>query len=502
MKDLSYLIENLKNLAKESNNQELLKKIESKEFLNELSSVKDVLNKLDLEITKKYEDFSDSQEVNLKISRALTENYFVMYYVDVISNEYVGYTNCQDYRSLTIQEKGEDFFKDLLSNAKRVIYKDDFESIISLTSKDKLLKETKNGQTFSFTYRLMLKNKPTYVALKAIRFIDDPNHLIIGVENIDKKMRREIEIKKQALESVTYNNIAMTLSRDYFVIYYVDIITSKYIQYSINADIQALNVEDQGEDFFADSQMNARRYIAPEDQDKFMKAITKEAITAALAAEPVFRLTYRQILKNKATFVAMKCMRINADSSHILIAVSNIDSQVRKENEYKSELAAERNLARTDALTGASNKYSYNEFEKEINKHIANNSIDQFSVVLCDINNLKIINDTLGHDVGDMFIKEAKEIISSTFKNSTVFRVGGDEFVCILDGNDYYIRDYLLQKIKDRNDVNSRFDKVTVACGMADFVNGVDKELVDVFRRADELMYLNKREQKIRYNMK
>ena len=59
-------------------------------------------------------------------------------------------------------------------------------------------------------------------------------------------------MKKQALEGVTYNNIAMTLSRDYFVIYYVDINTSKYIQYSINADIQALNVEAEGNDFFAD----------------------------------------------------------------------------------------------------------------------------------------------------------------------------------------------------------------------------------------------------------
>ena len=123
----------------------------------------------------------------------------------------------------------------------------------------------------------------------------------------------------------------MRQNRRCYGIYYVDINTSKYIQYSINADIQALNVEAEGNDFFADSLMNARRYITPEDQDKFMKAITKDAIINALADEPIFRLTYRQILKNKPTYVTMKCMRINSDSSHILIAVSNIDSQIRKE---------------------------------------------------------------------------------------------------------------------------------------------------------------------------
>ena len=112
-----------------------------------------------------------------------------------------------------------------------------------------------------------------------------------------------------------------------------------------------------------------------------------------------------------------------------------------------------------------------------------------------------MINDTLGHDVGDKYIKEAKEIISNTFKNSTVFRIGGDEFVCILDENDYYTRDYLMQKINEKNDKNAKANKVTIACGISDFNPETDKKLIDVFIRADELMYKNKKELKDKYNI-
>lgn len=501
MGELSFFIEDLNKSAKASNDSELINKVESKSFEEALESVCKVLGDLNYEIVKKSEDINFQKEIYLKISRGLIENYFVMYYANIKTNEYIGYTNSTEYQLLKIAESGNDFFKDIIKNAKMVIYKDDFEYVIGQLSKEKLIKETENGQTYIFKYRLMLDNKPTYVALKAVRLIDDPDNLIIGVTNVDMQTRKELEIRKLATQNINYNNIAVTLARDYFVIYYVDVNTSNYIQYSLNNDNQTLIVDAKGNDFFADSLMNARRYIAPEDQDKFMKAILKESILNELSNEPVFRLTYRQIISNKPTYVAMKCMKITSDSSHIIIAVSNIDTQQKKENEYIKKLTQERNLARTDALTGASNKFSYNELEKEINKHIDKKSMDQFAVVICDINNLKIINDTLGHDVGDEYIKEAKNILCTVFKTSTVFRVGGDEFVSVLDGNDYYTRDYLLQKLKDINEENHLNNKVTIACGMSDYNPDEDKRLVDVFRRADELMYQDKKEQKARHHM-
>ena len=495
MGDTIFLLEKLKSKAIEENNTELLKTLNSDSFYNSLIDVTKTLQKLNFEINSKDEVFNYEKEINLKISHALAQNYFVMYYVNITTNDYVGYARCDKYQSLKITNEGTDFFNDAIKNAQVVIYKDDIEFVTTMLKKEKILDETKNGQTYSFTYRLLLNNIPTYVSLMATRLIDDPNNLIIGVSNVDNLIRRELEYKKQVKQNVTYSNIALSLVKDYFVIYYVNIDNSNYIEYTLNDETQSLNFLSKGEDFFFDSKMNARRYIVPEDQDKFINALDRDYLLSEIESG-TYKLIYRQIINNKPVYVAFKCMKLASDANHFVLAVSNIDAQTKKENKYKRELALEKSLARTDALTGASNKFSYNEFEKEINEHISKKLLDQFAVVICDINDLKQINDTLGHDAGDEYIKSAMKVIKSVFKHSTIFRIGGDEFVSVLDGNDYYNREYLLKKLRDTNIKNMNTTKAVVACGMSDFIPNVDTKLIDVFKRADEAMYKDKKELK------
>lgn len=459
-------------------------------FEDEVKIVYDFLKKYHLNVT--FDNDLFEQDVNLKIAKALSNNYFVIYYVNLKDDTFISYSNSDDYKKLNIETKGENFFKLAVANARTSIYPDDLTTVIANLSKDKIIDETKDGKDYTFSYRLMLNGNPTYVILKATRLVNDTNNLIIGVTNIDAIMRKGIEYRKQALENVTYANIAFALAKDYFVIYYVDIETNGYIQYRLNNDTQTLIIEDKGEDFFSDSLMNARRYIVPEDQAKFIKAIGRNNLLSGVENEKTFKLTYRQLIDNNPTYVSMKALRLSSDSNHLIVAVSSIDEQVRRENAYKTELKLEKSLARTDALTGASNKNSYNEFEIEINKHIEDKTLDQFAVLVCDVNNLKQINDTYGHDVGDEYIKDAKNICSSIFKHSTVFRVGGDEFVLILDGHDYYSREFLTLRLQNTNIKNLKENKVVLAFGISEFIPGVDKAVIDVFKRADKLMYSNK----------
>ena len=60
----------------------------------------------------------------------------------------------------------------------------------------------------------------------------------------------------------------------------------------------------------------------------------------------------------------------------------------------------------------------------------------EFAVVVMDINGLKTVNDTCGHDFGDILIIDACKLICRTFKRSPVYRIGGDEFVAILENGD------------------------------------------------------------------
>lgn len=155
-------------------------------------------------------------------------------------------------------------------------------------------------------------------------------------------------------------------------------------------------------------------------------------------------------------------------------------------------------LAYRDSLTGLRNTNSYwawiNDFDKEIEtKEMV------FGVIVFDINYLKETNDRYGHDVGNKLIVSAAHIISSIFKRSPVFRIGGDEFAVILQNRDLEDLQGLLKKF-DEECLNESIaaDKenipVSIAKGFARYDSKKDSNFMDVFNRADDAMYENKRE--------
>lgn len=153
-------------------------------------------------------------------------------------------------------------------------------------------------------------------------------------------------------------------------------------------------------------------------------------------------------------------------------------------------------LAYTDALTSVKSKTAYNEEVRRINNNIEN-GFHQFGVVMFDLNGLKEINDTYGHDMGDIFIKNACRLICVTYKHSPVYRIGGDEFIAIITGQDLLSSEKLIhifyQRMEEINqNAKTAAEKVSVAAGMAVFREGTDTTYQSVFKRADEKMYRNK----------
>jgi len=171
---------------------------------------------------------------------------------------------------------------------------------------------------------------------------------------------------------------------------------------------------------------------------------------------------------------------------------NKLEDLLKKEIENQKELNSTRELVYTDSLTGAYSKYAYVEAEDKIDKLIAKKLISNFSVVVFDINGLKYINDTLGHQAGDKYIKDCYKLITDIFKNNRVYRFGGDEFVVILQGNDYEKREELLMKFDSIIDDNLLYNKPVVSTGMSDFNLDIDNTYRAVFVRADELMYERK----------
>ena len=139
------------------------------------------------------------------------------------------------------------------------------------------------------------------------------------------------------------------------------------------------------------------------------------------------------------------------------------------------------------------NKHAYIDIEEQLNHQIEERRHVEFAIVVFDVNNLKEVNDTQGHQAGDRYIRQASDYVCSIFKHSPVFRVGGDEFAVIAQGRDYANIDELIATIQAGNEQGGA-DGIIIACGMARYEN--DRSVSAVFERADQHMYENKKKLK------
>ena len=135
----------------------------------------------------------------------------------------------------------------------------------------------------------------------------------------------------------------------------------------------------------------------------------------------------------------------------LVVGVLDIDEVVRREQEYNKNLYAAENKALIDELTGIKNKHAYAETELMMNEMISDGTIEDFALAVFDLNGLKQINDTLGHQAGDEYIRKGCSTICSFFKRSPVFRIGGDEFVAIIQGPDYLNCSAIMTNFKKHN---------------------------------------------------
>ena len=150
----------------------------------------------------------------------------------------------------------------------------------------------------------------------------------------------------------------------------------------------------------------------------------------------------------------------------------------------------------TDSMTGVRNKHAFAIKESELEAKIVEDGADSFGIVVGDVNGLKRINDTLGHKAGDEYICAASRMLCEYYKHSPVFRIGGDEFVMILQGKDYENRESILSAINREIEGNIGSNNVVISLGMTVYEHGVDESFHEVFKRADDLMYKRKEQLK------
>ncbi|MCR5403298.1 MAG: diguanylate cyclase [Butyrivibrio sp.] len=150
-----------------------------------------------------------------------------------------------------------------------------------------------------------------------------------------------------------------------------------------------------------------------------------------------------------------------------------------------------------DSLTGVKNKAAFDKYCQEMAEKMKSRVCAPFSVLMMDVNNLKQINDTYGHEAGDEYIKGTCMMMCKTFKYSPIFRLGGDEFVAVLQNSDYEDRTALMHKLEDAYiDTFEKTDadpwrRYTASLGISDYMEG-DSSVDEILKRSDRFMYEKK----------
>ena len=153
-----------------------------------------------------------------------------------------------------------------------------------------------------------------------------------------------------------------------------------------------------------------------------------------------------------------------------------------------------------DALTHVKNKGAFEMQLSKIDDLISSQEDEktmEFAIVMFDCNDLKNINDQFGHAHGDIYLRTGCMFICKTFAHSPVFRIGGDEFAAILQGDDYRNREALFALFDERAqqcnaETENPWEKINISKGIAVYDPEKDANAESVLKRADDEMYREK----------
>ncbi|OPX45509.1 cyclic di-GMP phosphodiesterase Gmr [Ruminiclostridium hungatei] len=176
----------------------------------------------------------------------------------------------------------------------------------------------------------------------------------------------------------------------------------------------------------------------------------------------------------------------NENGELFQLAGSHTDITELKEYEHKLKY-----LAYHDQLTGLENRFALNE---RLNYLISQNSNEKYALLYIDIDDFKYVNDSMGHKFGDMLlVKICERLLESRLLNSTIYRIGGDEFIVLVENyakqeNIERFAISILKSFKPRFQVNGINIYTTASIGVStypDHGNGID----ELLKNADIAVY-------------
>ena len=446
-------------------------------------------------LRRAWEKAQQTGNIYSHIAYALARGCVDLYYVNLDTGEFIEYSTDDEHGMLKEIRRAPDFFESCKQEAGRIIYPEDQDTFVNAMNRETLRKNLEEFGEFRMTYRRIKDGRTFYVLMKVSWMEDDDRFVVISVFDVDELVTRRKAEERMQEERLVYARLH-AVTGNFLAVYVVDPESGSYREFSSTEEYEkSLEMPKEGTDFFSAIRNAVAQSSHQEDTQLFLETFTEENVKTELESSGIFTLGFRIILKGRSRHVQMKAAMVEEpDGSRMIIGLNDIDVQIRQEERIRKRLQQAQSQANIDALTGIKNKHAYQEAEKRLNNQIVERRVPPFAIVMLDLNDLKKVNDTAGHQAGDQYIKDGSKIICDIFKHSPVFRIGGDEFAVIAQGSDYENIENRMEEMKEHNEEAMSSFGVVIACGMSKFEK--DATVGAVFERADHAMYENKAELK------
>lgn len=204
---------------------------------------------------------------------------------------------------------------------------------------------------------------------------------------------------------------------------------------------------------------------------------------------------------NTRTVVTKKVLYKDSEGNPFIVGViRDITRRKQMEEKLKNALEKVKSLSLTDELTGLLNRRGFITLAQQQLK-MAQRNRSLLVLLYMDLDGMKSINDTYGHDQGDKALKLVAKVIKFTFRESDLIaRIGGDEFVALAIGasrkTSEVFRQNLEKKLKGMN-IKKKFPfNLAMSLGVAHFHSNSKASVHDLLKRADKRMYQEKNTKK------
>ncbi|MBR4573883.1 MAG: GGDEF domain-containing protein [Lachnospiraceae bacterium] len=370
-----------------------------------------------------------------------------------------------------------------------LVYKDDAEGVLKFGDISWVMEQLKENNPLYHVYRTIRNGKIVYYRLKVIPF-DGGKKLIYGFEHFDEQIREQIARKS---EHDTQMTLLAGLSCEYESVWLVDAaihharMISTRIRPAKDTD-RSHPVREGNYDTIIGNYID--NFVVAEDRERLYQLSSIESLMRSTKEDEIYHINYCRINdEGSRNYIQLAIARVTDEMGVVrfVCGFRNIDAIIEEEKNRNLLY----NMAHMDNMTNVNNRKTFVEYMDSIDPEEIKEEFIFFSF---DLNDLKDVNDSLGHEAGDELIKGAANCMKEVLgKYGSVYRTGGDEFAALAN-IPHDIRADVIRRLKDRFEGwhGEYSQKLSISMGYVSASEDPSMTIEEMRREADKRMYAQK----------